>query len=146
MDSLTTFNWYFEYLRLYWSTPLAIPNSGVQRSSDARGDCLIGCPPYQILVLSSGVGPWWSLLLNMRCLWRHDMTSYSRLETNVLATFVDTCIFSDAGAEKDLGQWKLTKNKKSRYQLCLFLFINNVDLKNNDRNCRKLFWIIWIPE
>jgi len=67
------------------------------------------------------------------------MTSYSRLETNVLATFVDTCIFSDAGAEKDLGQWKLIKNKKSRYQLCLFLFINNVDLKNNDRNCRKLF-------
>ena len=48
-------------------------------------------PPYRILVLSSGV--WWSLLLDIRCLWRHSMTSYSRLQTNVLAKFVDiTCI------------------------------------------------------
>ena len=29
-------------------------------------DCM---PPYQILVLSRGV--WWSLLLDIRCLWRH---------------------------------------------------------------------------
>jgi len=28
--------------------------------------------PYQILLLSSGV--WWSLLLDIRCLWRHNMT------------------------------------------------------------------------
>jgi len=28
--------------------------------------------PYQILVLSSGV--WWSLLLDIRCSWRHNMT------------------------------------------------------------------------
>jgi len=40
--------------------------SGVQRSGDARGDCLIGCPPYQNVVLISG--PWWSLLLDMRYL------------------------------------------------------------------------------
>jgi len=32
--------------------------SCVQRSGDARGDCLIGCPPFYILVLSSGI--WWS--------------------------------------------------------------------------------------
>jgi len=51
-------------------------------------DCM---PPYQILVLSSGV--WWSLLLNIRCLWRHNTTSYSRLQTNGLTKFVDTaCI------------------------------------------------------
>jgi len=32
-------------------------------------DCM---PPNQTLVLSSGV--WWSLLLNIRCLWRqHDV-------------------------------------------------------------------------
>jgi len=31
------------------------PNSGVQRSGDAQGDCLTKCPPYQILVLTSGV-------------------------------------------------------------------------------------------
>ena len=54
--------------------------------------------PYQILLLSSGVGLWWSLWLVIRCLWRHSMTSYSRLQTNVLAKFVDTtCIFRDAG-------------------------------------------------
>ena len=41
--------------------------SGVQRSGDARGDCLIDwMPPYQILVLSSGT--WWPLLLDIRCL------------------------------------------------------------------------------
>jgi len=36
-------------------------------------------PPYQMLVLSSGV--WWRLLLDICCLWRHNMTSYSRLQT-----------------------------------------------------------------
>jgi len=53
--------------------------------------------PYQILVLNSGI--WWRLLLDIRCLWRHNMTTYSRLHTNVLAKFVDTtCIFRDTGA------------------------------------------------
>jgi len=77
-------------------------------------------PPYQILVLSSGVGPWWSLLQHIHCLWRHNMTSYSRLYTNVLAKFVDTTYISrDTGAavrqweqQKCWGQWKLIKNKK----------------------------------
>jgi len=45
-------------------------------------DCM---PPEQMLVLSSGV--WWSLLLDIHCLWRHSTTSYSCLQTNVLATF-----------------------------------------------------------
>ena len=43
------------------------------------GRLLDWMPPYQILVFSSGV--WWSLLLDIRCLWRHNMTSYSRLQT-----------------------------------------------------------------
>jgi len=61
------------------------------------GRLLDWMPLYQILVLNSGV--WWSLLLDMRCLWRHNMTSYSRLQTNVLAKLVDTtCIFRNAGA------------------------------------------------
>jgi len=31
----------------------------------------------------------------IRCLWRHNMTSYSRLQTNAMTKFVDTtCIFS----------------------------------------------------
>ena len=46
----------------------------MQRSGDARGDCLIVCPPYPYIVLSSGVR--WPLLY---------VTSFSRLQTNVLA-------------------------------------------------------------
>jgi len=71
------------------------------------------------------------------------MTSYSRLQTNVLAKFVDTtCIFRDAGAAgavKQLRAMETFQKQKNRYQVCLFLFINNVDLKNNNRNYRKLF-------
>jgi len=45
------------------------------------------------------------LLLDIRCLWRHNMTSYSRLQINVLAKFVDTtCIFRDAGAAVGQGE------------------------------------------
>jgi len=81
------------------------------------------------------------LLLDIRCLWRHNMTSYSRLQNNVLAKFVDTttCIFRDpgvavgqggGGAVKEFRAMETYKQQKNRYQLCLFLFINNVDLKN----------------
>jgi len=52
----------------------------------------------------------------------------------------------DAGAAEERGTVKelmrnrnLLKNKGNRYQLCLVLFINNVDLKNNNINYRKLF-------
>jgi len=44
-----------------------------------RGRLLDSMPLYKILVLSSGV--WWSLLLDIHCLWRHNTTSYSRLQT-----------------------------------------------------------------
>ena len=80
--------WQSEYWRgqcFNWGLTL---RSGVQRSGDARGDCLIVCPLLPILVLSSGI--WWSLLLDICNLWGHNMTSYSRLQTNVLAKFVDT--------------------------------------------------------
>jgi len=45
--------------------------SGVQGSGDARGDCLIGCP-----FPNSSIEQWRmvSLLLDIRCLWRHHMT------------------------------------------------------------------------
>jgi len=37
---------------------------------------------------------WWSFLFHVRCLWRHNWTSYSCFQTSVLAKFVDTiCIF-----------------------------------------------------
>jgi len=45
-------------------------------------------PPYEIIVLSSAVC--WSWLLDIRCLCRRNMMSYSRVQTNVLATFVNT--------------------------------------------------------
>jgi len=71
------------------------------------------------------------------------MTSYSRLQTNVLAKFVNTtCTFRDAGAAVGQGSSKMMETyekQKIRHQLCLFLFINNVDLKNNNRNYRKSF-------
>ena len=35
-------------------------------------------------------------------------------------------------------------NESNRYQLCLFLFSKNVDLKSNDENERKPFWIFWV--
>ena len=48
-------------------------------------------PLYQILVLNCGV--WWSLLVNLRCLWRHIMTSYSRLQPKILVKSVESaCI------------------------------------------------------
>ena len=95
--------------------------------------------PNSSTVLSSGV--WWSLLLDIRSLWRHNMTLYSYLQNNVLAKFVDTttCIFRDpgvavgqggGGAVKEFRAMETYKQQKNRYQLCLFLFINNVDLKN----------------
>jgi len=134
------------------------------------------------------------------------MTSYWRLQTNVLPKFVDTtCIFRDAGAAvgkesrrhgggvwginslkpsskthqtelwSTINRWSfhhisecqtplnrrkapllttfwrrfcregrvikqlraMETYKTSRCQLCLFLFINSVDLKNNNRNDRK---------
>jgi len=39
-------------------------------------------------------GIWWSFVLGVSILWRHNLTSYSRFQTNVLAKFVDIiCIF-----------------------------------------------------
>jgi len=32
---------------------------------------------------------WWSFAFGVRCLWRYNLTSYSCVETNVLAKFVD---------------------------------------------------------
>jgi len=40
-------------------------------------------------------------------------------------------------AVNELGAMQTYKKQKNCYQLCLFLFSNNVDLKNNFRNYRK---------
>ena len=39
-------------------------------------------------------GIWWSFVFGERCLWPHNLTSYSWFPSNVLAKFVDiTCVF-----------------------------------------------------
>ena len=38
------------------------------------------------------------------------------------------------------------KKQKNRYLLFLFLFINDIDLKNYNRSYRKSFWIFWMLE
>ena len=39
-------------------------------------------------------GRWWSFAFDVHCLWRHNLTSYSCFQTNLLAKFVDIiCIF-----------------------------------------------------
>jgi len=93
---------------------------------------------------------WWSLFLDTQ----YTVCDITTWQTNFLANLVDTtCIFRNAGAAVGQGeqqnsweQWKLIINKLSRYKLSLFLFINNVILKNNNRNHRKSFRIIWVPE
>jgi len=32
---------------------------------------------------------WWSFVFGVRCLWRHNLTSFPCFQTNVLATFLD---------------------------------------------------------
>ena len=47
-------------------------------------------PLYQIIILSSGV--WWSLLLDIRCLWRHNTMSYScHIHTFANSRFGEVC-------------------------------------------------------
>jgi len=123
----------------------------MQRSGDARGDCLNGCPlpNYSIEQWRVVVIVYWIYAVS-------DVTNdvMFRFGTNVLAKFVDTtCIFSGAGEavgqgeqQNSLGQWKLIKKQKNRFLLCLFLFISNVDLKYNNRNYRKSFRIFWVLE
>ena len=72
-------------------------------------------PPYQILVSSSVVGPWWSLLPNIRCLWRHIHVC----KRTFWRSFLTQHAYRDAGAavrqgeqQKSWGQWKFFKNKK----------------------------------
>jgi len=79
-----------------------LKNSGVQRSGDARGDCLIGCPlpnpnieHWRMVVIVTGYTVFVTL--------QYDVIF--RFASNVLAKFVDTtCIFSDAGAAVGQGE------------------------------------------
>jgi len=51
-----------------------------------------------------------------------------------------------AGASKGIkGNANLLKTKNSS-PICLFLFNNNVDIKNNNRECRKPLSMLWVRE
>jgi len=43
------------------------------------------------------------------------------------------------GGVKELREMGTCKKQKNRYQICLFLFSNDVDLKNNTRIYKKTF-------
>jgi len=49
-------------------------------------------------------------------------------------------------AVNELRTMETYKKQKNPYRLCLFLFINNVDRKNNKINYRNSFKILWVPE
>ena len=66
----------------------------------------------------------------------------NRRKALLLKTF-SRQFFREAGAVQQLRA--METYKKNRYK-CLFLFINNVDLKNKNRNYRKSFWIFRVPE
>ena len=77
-------------------------DSGVERSGDARGDCLIGCPctEFQCSTVVCGGHCYWIYAV----LTSHYDVIFTFV-TNVLAKFVDTtCIFSDAEAALRQGE------------------------------------------
>jgi len=113
--------------------------SGVERSGNARGDSLIGCP-----IPNSSIEQWHMLVIvtgyTLFVASHHDVIS--TFANNVLLKFVDIiCLFSKAGpvvgqggnSKTDQGNGNLQKRKS------MFLFINNVDLKTADRNYSKSF-------
>ena len=90
------------YCAIVFSFTLMFANSGVQRSDDARDDCLIGCP-----LPNSGTEQWRMVVIvtgyTLFVTSQYDVIF--RLTTNVLAKFTDTtCIFSDAGAAVGQGE------------------------------------------
>jgi len=63
----------------FWSTESNAETSGVSRKF-SWGRC------FRVI--------WWSFLFGVRCLWRHNLTSFPCFQTNVLAKFVDIiCTF-----------------------------------------------------
>jgi len=81
----------------------------VQRSGDAQGDCLIGCPlpkpnieQWRMVVIVTGI---YAVVTS-----QYDVIF--RYATNVLAKFVDTaCVFRDA--EAAVGQVRAVKQLRA---------------------------------
>ena len=41
---------------------------------------------------------------------------------------------------------EIFQKQKETLQIMFVSVINNVDLKNNNKNVRKSFWIFWVPK
>ena len=52
--------------------------SGVNRSGDTRDDCMVVFPPINSSI-EQWSGVWWSMYLDTRCLWRHNIRSFWHL-------------------------------------------------------------------
>jgi len=69
----------------------------------------------KIFMGGSFSGIWWRFLFGVRCLWRHNLTSYSCFQTNVLGRFVDIiCIF--LYTHSPYFMYHCTENKLSMLQ------------------------------
>jgi len=61
-------------------------------------------------------GTWWLFVFSVRCLWRHNLTSYSCFQTNVLAKFLDIiCTLFYTHSPKFMHHW--TEYKLSALQV-----------------------------
>jgi len=79
-----------------------VHNSGVHRSGDAWGDCLIGCP-----LLNTSIEQWRLVVIatGYKLFVTSQYDIIRTFATSVLAKFFDTtCIFRDAGAAADQGE------------------------------------------
>ena len=84
-------HWYKEQtLQIKWGKHLSEPfhvSNGVR-----QGGAVAYAKNFHGGVSFSGI--WWSFVCGVRSLWRHNLTSYSCFQTNVLAKFVDIiCMF-----------------------------------------------------
>jgi len=126
-------------------------DNGVQRSGDGRGDCFIyaSYPPLYMPPINSSFEQWRTVVIvtEHALFMTSQLTSSSCLQTNVLAKFVETTriLFYIGSSEqrKARGGVKVLRAmqtlQKNCYQLCLFLFRNDVYLKINNINYRKSF-------
>ena len=98
------------FLKTFQSSDIELVQSVACRGLKMPGATAWLDAPYQVLVLSSGV--WWSSLLDMRCLWRRNMTSYSRLQV-CWHMYIQGRRSSGREAVKELKAMETYKNKKS---------------------------------
>ena len=91
-------NWTKQHHAVWPNRNQCIHGSGVQRSGDARGDCLIGCP-----LPNSDIEQWSMVVIvirHMLFVTLQYMTSLLHLQTNVLANFLTQHAYSGTSEER----------------------------------------------